>query len=189
LVSGSTGENVLRVEGSTAAEAWKPVRQAAEGAGMFRRGRIATADGRSAHSSHQIALALQIGNEIITPRVNRPLIELSFPCKVESRNCEAAIMDVEFADENLRQLYTNSNSKAGYGIEIIRSFRKKMQLLVSAGDERDLRAWNSLHYKQLKGDRKHQWTIRLNGPWRLVLEKRIVGNSTTLVVVAIENEH
>ncbi len=98
-------------------------------------------------------------------------------------------MDVEFADENLRQLYTNSNSKAGYGIEIIRSFRKKMQLLVSAGDERDLRAWNSLHYKQLKGDRKHQWTIRLNGPWRLVLEKRIVGNSTTLVVVAIENEH
>jgi proteic killer suppression protein len=98
-------------------------------------------------------------------------------------------MDVDFADDDLRRLYTERDFNAGYGTDIISSFRKKMQLLVNAQDERDLRAWNSLHYKQLKGDRKHQWTVRLNGPWRLVLEKRVADGVTTLVVVAIENKH
>src|SRR4051794_30285787 len=98
-------------------------------------------------------------------------------------------MDVDFNDDNLRRLYTDRDSNAGYSTDIIRSFRKKMQLLVNAQDERDLRAWNSLHYKQLKGDRQHQWTIRLNGPWRLVLEKRVTDGVTTLVVVTIENDH
>jgi toxin HigB-1 len=98
-------------------------------------------------------------------------------------------MDVDFADANLRRLYTERDYNAGYSTAIISAFRKKMQMLISAQDERDLRAWQSLHYKQLKGNRKHQWTIRLNGPWRLVLEKRVADSGTTLVVVAIENKH
>jgi proteic killer suppression protein len=98
-------------------------------------------------------------------------------------------MDVDFTDDNLRRLYTERDNNAGYSTEVISAFRKKMQLIASAQDERDLRAWNSLHYKQLKGNRKHQWTIRLNGPWRLVLEKRVADGVTILVVVALENKH
>lgn len=101
----------------------------------------------------------------------------------------ASIMDVQFADDGLRRLYTDSNFNGGYSTAIIRAFRKKMQLLVSAKDERDLRAWNSLHFKQLKGSRKHQFSIRVNGPWRLVLEKRDNKGRATLVIVAMENDH
>jgi proteic killer suppression protein len=83
-------------------------------------------------------------------------------------------MDVEFADGDLRQLFTDPECNAGFSTEVIRAFRKKVLLLMTASDERDLRNAQSLHYKQLKGNRKHQWSLRLNGPWRLILEKRTV---------------
>lgn len=98
-------------------------------------------------------------------------------------------MDVEFADSNLQRLYTDRECNAGFSTAVIQTFRKKVLLLVTAPDERDLRNARSLHFKRLKGNRKHQWSIRLNGPWRLILEKREVNKATTFVVVAIENEH
>jgi toxin HigB-1 len=98
-------------------------------------------------------------------------------------------MDVEFAKDNLRLLYTQADRHAGFSTDIIRAYRRKMQLVVNAKDERDLRNWKSLHYKQLKGPRKHQWSLRLNGPWRLILEKQVRSAKPTLVVVAIENDH
>jgi plasmid maintenance system killer protein len=49
-------------------------------------------------------------------------------------------MDVEFADDDLRKLYTDPKYNAGYSTEIIRSFRQKVAFLVSAPDERTVRA-------------------------------------------------
>lgn len=98
-------------------------------------------------------------------------------------------MDVEFSDDNLRRLYTDGEYNAGFSTEVIRAFRKKVLLLMTASDERDLRNARSLHYKQLKGNRKHQWSLRLNGAWRLIVEKRVVNKAITLIVIAIENEH
>ncbi len=98
-------------------------------------------------------------------------------------------MDVEFADDDLRRLYSDSEYQAGYSTEIIRAFRRKVQFLVAAPDERSIRNWRSLNYERLKGRRKHEWSIRLNGPWRLILQRRETDAGVTLVLTGIEQYH
>jgi len=70
----------------------------------------------------------------------------------------------------------------------VRSYRKLMQLIRAAVDERAFYAMKSLHYKKLKGDRKHQRSMRLNKQFRLVLDLEEV-NGTTVVIVSIEDDH
>lgn len=98
-------------------------------------------------------------------------------------------MDVEFADEDLRRLHADPECKAGYSTEIIRAFRQKVQFLVAAPDERSIRNWRSLNYERLKGQRKHEWSIRLNGPWRLILQRRETDAGVTLILTGIEQYH
>jgi len=47
-------------------------------------------------------------------------------------------MEVEFADDELDRLETDPQFSAGFGREIIRGFRKAMQAIRAAADERDL---------------------------------------------------
>ena len=41
-------------------------------------------------------------------------------------------MDVEFADSTLKQLETDVECNAGYGVEVVRGFRKVMRFIRSA---------------------------------------------------------
>ena len=63
-----------------------------------------------------------------------------------------------------------------------------MQYIRGANDERDLRAWKSLHYKRLSGNRQHQHSMRLNDQYRLVLEIQ-EGPQKRVVIVGIEDYH
>jgi toxin HigB-1 len=81
-------------------------------------------------------------------------------------------MQVEFVDHELDRLETDAQFTAGHAQEIVRAYRKRMQQIRSAKDERDLYAVKSLHFEKLKGDRNRQHSIRLNSQWRLILEIR-----------------
>src|SRR5262249_29098643 len=104
------------------------------------------------------------------------------------RNQEGT-MDVKFADEDLRRLATDPDYQGGYSTEGIRSYRQKVQFLKDAPDERTIRNWRSLNYERLKGKRKHEWSIRLNGPWRLILQRQETDAGVTLVLTGIEQYH
>lgn len=93
-------------------------------------------------------------------------------------------MEVEFDDEDLDHLETDASFTAGFSQEIVRAYRKKMQQIRAARDERDFLALKSLHFEKLKGNREGQHSIRLNLQWRLVLEIR--GNHPCKVVGIIE---
>ena len=56
-------------------------------------------------------------------------------------------MDVEFGDADLDGLETRSESTCGFARPIIRGFRKAMQVIRAAGDERDLYAMRGLRLK------------------------------------------
>lgn len=71
-----------------------------------------------------------------------------------------------------------------WGSDIIKAYRKKIQILKGAVDERDLRAMRSLHLEQLKGDRAGSSSIRLNKQFRLIL--KFTTNSDGRVVIVIE---
>ncbi len=98
-------------------------------------------------------------------------------------------MEVRFEDERLEQLYRNKDADGGYSKEIVKTFRKRMQFIKSAKDERDFYAWRSLRFEKLKGKRRYQRSIRLNDQWRLVVEFEGKGPNKTVVVIGIEDYH
>ena len=98
-------------------------------------------------------------------------------------------MEVDFADGNLSRLETDPTFTRGYSLAIVKAFRRRMQGIRAARDERDLRAMKSLHFEKLHGNRSHQYSIRLNRQFRLILEIESRPSGNTIVVVAIEDYH
>lgn len=98
-------------------------------------------------------------------------------------------MEVEFADKDLDRLETDPDDDAGFSQEIVRAFRKRMQVIRAAPDERVFYALKALHYEKLKGNRSHQHSMRLNKQWRLILEIKQAEAGKIIIVVSIEDYH
>lgn len=98
-------------------------------------------------------------------------------------------MEVEFHNDDLDKLETDSNFNGGYAQAVVSKFRQRMQLIRAAADERAFRELRSLHFEKLKGKRSHQHSMRLNSQWRLVLELDKDSNPKTIIVIGIEDYH
>lgn len=98
-------------------------------------------------------------------------------------------MDVEFEDASLKRLEADPGFTAGYDAAIVKAFRKRMQLIRAAVDERAFYAMKSLHYEKLKGDRDGQSSMRLNAQWRLLLRLRQDDEGKTVLVLSIIDYH
>ncbi len=96
-------------------------------------------------------------------------------------------MEVRFKDKNLARLETEEQS--GLDQAIVRAFRKRMQQIRAAPDERTFYALKSLHFEELKGDRAGQHSMRLNDQMRLTLELEGKGADKVAVIIAIEDYH
>ena len=98
-------------------------------------------------------------------------------------------MDVEFANQDLDRLEADLDFNAGFSSAVVRVYRKRMQMIRAAVDERAFYAMRSLHFEKLKGDRSHQHSMRFNKQWRLMLELNKRGRNTVVVIVDIEDYH
>ena len=98
-------------------------------------------------------------------------------------------MEVEFADENLDRLETDLQFKGGFDQDAIRGFRKVMQVIRAATDERDFYAMKSLHFEKLEGKREHQRSMRLTKKWRLIVELTGDAPNKVVKVAGIEDYH
>ncbi len=99
-------------------------------------------------------------------------------------------MRIDFKDDNLRRLYRDPGYHArGVGPELARAYRKTMQVLVAARDERDLYALKSLHFEKLKGGRSGQHSIRLNEQWRLIVTLEETDQGRIVNIVEIVDYH
>lgn len=96
-------------------------------------------------------------------------------------------MRLKFRTKALEQLEIE-NSQA-YGESITLRYRSRINLIREAPDERDFRALKSLHFEQLKGNRSHQHSMRLNQQFRLILEFSGAGENRVVEVVDIEDYH
>ncbi len=70
-------------------------------------------------------------------------------------------LDVDYKDEELRKVEIDPNSQCG-DEAVTNGFRKRMQSIRAALDERDFYAQKSLHFEKLKGKRQHQRSMRIN---------------------------
>ena len=98
-------------------------------------------------------------------------------------------MDVEFADPDLARLETDSDFSAGHSKAVGRGYRKVLGFIRAALDERDFRAMRSLNFEKLHGNRSHQYSLRLNLQWRLIIEIREAKPKNVIVVIGIEDYH
>lgn len=97
-------------------------------------------------------------------------------------------MRVSFRSKKLETLESKP-SESGYPADAVRSFRKRLQFIRAASDERDLRAMRSMRFEKLQGARSHQYSLRLNDQWRLIFEFEDEEGVRTVVVVDIEDYH
>lgn len=98
-------------------------------------------------------------------------------------------MEIDYADPNLAQLVFDPAFSARLAPEVVTAFRRRIQQIQAAPDERDFRALKSLHFEKLKGKRSHQYSMRLNRQYRLILEFEGSEPSKRVVVVGIEDYH
>jgi toxin HigB-1 len=98
-------------------------------------------------------------------------------------------MEIEYKNPNLDRLETDGDFTAGFSQEIVRAFRKRVQVIRAALDERDLYAIRGNRFEKLKGNRTHQHSMRLNDQWRLIIEIKQASPKNIIVVIDIEDYH
>jgi proteic killer suppression protein len=98
-------------------------------------------------------------------------------------------METEFAAQELYDLYTKRDFTAGYGKEIVKAYRKRIQIIKAARDERDLYAIKGNRFEKLKGDRAHQRSLRLNDKMRLIVDIKQGASKNKVLVIGIEDYH
>ena len=107
--------------------------------------------------------------------------------------CYTFTVDVWYAGDDLSLLELEAEFTAGFSQPIVRAFRKRMQQIRAALDERDFYKLKSLRFEKLGGKRKHQHSMRLNDQYRLIVEliERNPGEQGSKIVkiVGIEDYH
>src|ERR1700683_3811554 len=98
-------------------------------------------------------------------------------------------MDVTFKDQSLDLLETDAGYSGGFGNAIVKAYRKAMQHIRAATDERTLYARRSFRFEKLQGQREGQCSMRLNDQWRLIVELQTKGGKRVVHVVEIADYH
>ncbi len=98
-------------------------------------------------------------------------------------------MEIEFEDKVFAQLEMDTTFDGGYSKAIVRAFRKRIQLIRSATDERDFRSMKSIHFEKLRGKRSGEYSMRLNDQFRLILQIKGKGKDKVIVIRSIEDYH
>jgi len=99
-------------------------------------------------------------------------------------------MEVIFSDDELDRLEIDPRFTGSRPPPIVKAYRKRMQQIRAASDERDFYNLKSLRFEKLEGKRKHQHSMRLNDRYRLILELT-KGNpqSSIIKIIGIEDYH
>lgn len=98
-------------------------------------------------------------------------------------------MEVRHDDASLERLEADPRYTAGFDAAIVKAYRKRMQVIRAALDERVFYAMKSLHYEKLKGHRVGQRSMRLNDQWRLILRIEEDDTGKLVVIVSIDDYH
>lgn len=98
-------------------------------------------------------------------------------------------MNVTFDDDDLERLFTDPKFTMRLPSAVVRKYRQRMQEIIAATDERDVRALKSLHLERLKGKREGQLSIRLNDQYRLIFVLETEDPGKVVRVVGVEDYH
>ena len=98
-------------------------------------------------------------------------------------------MKYRIDDEQLKRLATDAAFSAGLPAGAVKGYRKVFAWIVAAADERDLRRMKSLRFEKLRGDRSHQYSMRVNDQYRLIIEMERVEGGAVVVLIEVTDYH
>lgn len=97
-------------------------------------------------------------------------------------------MEVDFEDDDLDRLETDPRFTNRLSSDLVRAFRKVMQYIRAASDERDFYEMKALHFEKLEG-REGERSMRLNNQYRLVVRLEGEAPNKRVVIVEIDDYH
>lgn len=101
-------------------------------------------------------------------------------------------MKVKFNTKELEAFYItpleNIKGKLPFSKDIIKAFKKKVQILISVESVDDLKQFRSLNFEALKGDRNGEFSIRLNIQYRLIFTIEKERNGDYVLEIILLNE-
>ncbi len=98
-------------------------------------------------------------------------------------------MDGEFEDDALDDLEPNPRATGGLPQGAVKGYRKAMQAIRAAIDERDLYALRGLRFKKMERERKGQYSLRCNDQYRLFVRFTGAGAKKKVVVIEVTDPH
>ncbi len=98
-------------------------------------------------------------------------------------------MKMYFADEKLRRLHDEGFRVHKLPPEVYSAFLFVIKIIQDVPDERSLYGLSGLHMEKLSGDRKGQFSVRLNGQYRLCFQILSDKNGNTILILEIVDYH
>jgi len=98
-------------------------------------------------------------------------------------------MKIIFHDKDLERLEIDMNYTHDLATGIVKAYRKRVQFIRAAINEQTFYSWKSLHFERLQGQRSHQFSMRLNDQWRLIIEIANEGAEKVVFIIDIEDYH
>lgn len=98
-------------------------------------------------------------------------------------------MQIEYDDPDLARLETDRAFTGGFSQPLVKGFRKVMGFIRAALNERDLYAMRGLGFEKLKGNRQHQYSLRINKQYRLIVAIREANGLRKMAIIEITDYH
>jgi len=96
---------------------------------------------------------------------------------------------VEYLDDVLRHLATRADyHPAGWPGESVTAYRRLVQCIYAAGDDRDLRAMRSLRLRQQESDRPGSWEVQLDPRRQVSLRFKREGDGSTAILELLNSK-
>ena len=95
-------------------------------------------------------------------------------------------MKVFFESEDLANLYEADpdrlKGKQKIPVAVVKQYQRKVNILISVTELNELNNFRSLNFEALKGDRKGQYSIRLNKQYRLLFKLNRNGELEIIII-------
>lgn len=98
-------------------------------------------------------------------------------------------MRFEFKTRNLLLLYTEEKDAHRYPPGVVNGFFEVMAIIESAKNESDIRAFKSLHFEKLRGNRMGQHSLQLDKQFRLIVQIKEDERGKLLWIIEIIDYH
>jgi toxin HigB-1 len=98
-------------------------------------------------------------------------------------------VEVDHRNSDLARLEIDIGFRAQFDVPIVTKFRVVMQIIRTVSQRNELYKFRGLRLEKLTGQRKNEWSMRLNKKWRLIAEFPEPEPNEKIVIVGIEKHY